>query len=127
MVMGMRPIGHYSMAVRAGDFLFLSGQIPVDPETSRVMLFDGDVEKQARLVLKNIGAVLAAAKLTPKAVVKTTIFLRDMGMFQKVNEVYARFFKSHKPARSTVEVSNLPKGVGVEIEAVATFSRTPLK
>lgn len=114
------PIGPYSQAIQAGDFLFLSGQIPLDPKTNQVMLFDGDVAKQAELVLKNIGAVLSAENLTFNAVVKTTIFLRDLNQFQKVNETYAKFFKNHKPARSTIEVSNLPKGVDIEIEAIAT-------
>lgn len=116
-----KPIGHYSQAVRAGDFLFLSGQIPLDPFTNEVCLFDGDVAKQTELVLKNISAILAERKLTKESVVKVSIFLKDLSQFAKVNEAYASFFGPHKPARTTVEVSNLPKGVGIEIEALATF------
>ncbi|MBI5299885.1 MAG: RidA family protein [Deltaproteobacteria bacterium] len=115
------PIGPYSQAIQAGDFLFLSGQIPLDPKTNQVMLFDGDVAKQTELVLKNISAILTAESLTFNAIVKTTIFLRDLNQFQKVNETYANFFKNHKPARSTIEVSNLPKGVAIEIEAIAVL------
>lgn len=116
-----KPIGHYSQAVRAGDLLFLSGQIPLDPNTNEICLFDGDVAKQTELVLKNIEAILASEKLTKKSVVKVSIFLKDLSQFTKVNEVYAKFFGPHKPARTTVEVSNLPKGVGIEIEVVTSF------
>ena len=114
-----KPIGHYSQAVRSGNFLFLSGQIPIDPETNEVCLFDGDVVKQTELVLKNIEAILASQKLSLSSIVKTTIFLKDLSQFSKVNEAYAKFFGSHKPARTTVEVSNLPRGVAVEIDAIA--------
>lgn len=114
-----RPLGHYSQIVRAGDLFFLSGQIPVDPETNKVCLFNSDIAKQAQLVLKNIEAILRSENLTKKSVVKVAIFLTDISQFAKVNEVYAGFFGQHKPARTTVEVSNLPKGVGIEMEAVA--------
>lgn len=117
-----KPIGPYSQAVKSGNFLFLSGQIPIDPKTNEVSLFDGDITRQAELVLKNIEAVLVSQNLSLTAVVKTTLFLKDLTQFNKVNEVYAKFFKDHKPARTTVEVSNLPKGVAIEIEATATFS-----
>ena len=116
-----KPIGPYSQAVKAGGFLFLSGQIPVDPATNEVFLFDGDVARQTELVLKNIEAILVSQNLSKQAVVKTTIFLKDLSQFAKVGEVYARFFGDHRPARSTVEVSKLPKGVAIEIEAQATF------
>lgn len=116
-----KPIGPYSQAIKAGGFLFLSGQIPIDPKTNEVCLFEGDVERQTELVLKNIDAILASQNLGPDAVVKTTIFLKDLSQFSKVNAVYARFFGSHTPARSTVEVSNLPKGATVEIEITAIF------
>lgn len=116
-----KPIGHYSQAVRAGDLLFLSGQIPLDPSTNEVCLFDGDVAKQTELVLKNISAILAEHRLTKEAVAKVSIFLKDLAQFSKVNEVYAAFFSPHKPARTTVEVSNLPKGVGIEIEVIAAL------
>src|SRR3989338_9786877 len=114
------PIGPYSQAIQSGDFLFLSGQIPIDPQSGSLQLFDGDIARQTELVLKNIGAVLAAAKLNTAHVVKTTIFLTDLKNFPVVNKIYARFFGPHKPARSTVEVSALPKGVGIEIEVIAT-------
>lgn len=106
------PIGHYSQVVTAGDFLFLSGQISPDPKS-------GDVGKQTEQILKNITAILTAKKLDLSAVVKTTIFLKDISKFSIFNEVYARAFGSHKPARSCVEVSNLPKGADIEIEVVA--------
>lgn len=113
-----KPLGHYSQAVQAGDLVFLSGQISIDPKTNEVLLFEGDVAKQAVLILKNIEAILAEQQLTKESVVKTTIYLKDISQFSKVNEVYAQFFGSHKPARTTVEVSNLPKGVAIELEAV---------
>lgn len=114
-----KPIGPYSQAVQAGNFLFLSGQIPIDPQTNEVQLFNGDVARQTELVLKNIAAVLASQNLSLSAVVKTTIFLTNLSQFSKVNEVYARAFGTHKPARTTVEVSNLPKSVAIEIEVIA--------
>lgn len=117
-----KPIGPYSQAIRAGDFLFLSGQIPIDPQTNEVQLFGGDVARQTELVLKNIAAVLAAQKLGPANIAKATIFLTDLSQFSKVNDVYTQFFGTHKPARTTVEVSKLPKGVAVEIEVIAVVS-----
>ena len=118
-----KPIGHYSQAVRAGDLLFLSGQISIDPATNEILLFNGDVAKQTELVLKNIAAILAEHHLTKESVVKTSIFLKNISEFPKVNEVYAEFFGPHKPARTTAEVPNLPKGVGIEIEVVADFNK----
>lgn len=114
-----KPIGPYSQAILAGGFLFLSGQISIDPKTNEVCLFNGDVARQTELVLNNIATVLAAQNLSFENVVKTTIFLTDLSQFGKVNELYARAFGQHKPARSTVGVSALPKGVGVEIEVIA--------
>lgn len=108
-----KPIGPYSQAIRAGGFLFLSGQISENPAA--------DIGLQTEQILKNIEAILASQNLTKEAVVKTTVFLIDLSQFQKVNEIYARFFGDHKPARSTVEVSQLPKGVSVEIETIAVF------
>lgn len=113
-----KAVGPYSQAVRAGDFLFCSGQIPIDPKTNELNLFDGDVTKQTRLVMENLKAVLAAEGMTFDNVVKTTIFLSKMDNFAKVNEVYSSYFGSYKPARATVEVSKLPKGVDIEIEAI---------
>lgn len=111
------PIGPYSQAIEVGNLVFCSGQIPLDPATNQV--FTGDVKGQAELVMKNIEAVLTGAGLTFKNVVKTTIYLTNMADFQNVNEVYGRFFPEQPPARSTVAVAALPKGVNVEIEVTA--------
>ncbi len=111
------PIGPYSQAVESGGFLFCSGQIPLDPVTGQVST--GSVGEQADLAMKNVGAVLAAAGLSYANIVKTTIFLTDMGDFPAVNEVYGKYFKSEPPARSTVAVAGLPRGVKVEIEVTA--------
>lgn len=110
-------IGPYSQAIRIDRLLFLSGQIPLDPETGEIV--PGDVTAQAEQVMKNLAAVLAAAGADFKHVVKTTIFLADMGKFAEVNAVYAKHFPEPFPARSTVEVSKLPKGALLEIEAIA--------
>lgn len=110
-------IGPYSQAVWAGDFLFCSGQIPIDPATGQ--LVDGSAADQARQVLSNVKAVLEAAGLGLGNVVKATVFFKDMNDFQAVNEVYASFFKAPYPARSGVEVARLPRDVKVEIEVVA--------
>lgn len=111
------PIGPYSQAIQIGNFLFCSGQIPLDPKTNQVL--SGDISSQTELVIRNIDAVLKEAGCDFKNVVKTTIFLTSMKDFPLVNEVYSRYFKEFPPARSTVEVSGLPKGVNVEIEVVA--------
>jgi 2-iminobutanoate/2-iminopropanoate deaminase len=113
------PIGPYSQAVEAGGFLFCSGQISIDPKTNQV--FTGPIEEQTKQVMENIRAVLSNAKLGFQNVVKTTIFLKDMGDFPAVNEVYGRYFSENPPARSTVAVAGLPKGVHVEIEVLAKF------
>jgi 2-iminobutanoate/2-iminopropanoate deaminase len=110
-------IGPYSQAVIAGGLVFCSGQIALDPASGE--LSTGPIEGQARLVLKNLGAVLEAAGSSFDRVVKTTIFLRDMNDFGKVNQVYAEFFKAPFPARATVQVARLPRDAGVEIEAIA--------
>jgi len=115
-----KAVGPYSQAVRAGNILFLSGQIPIDPKTNELTLFDGDVAKQTDLVLNNLKAVLAAEGLTLNNVAKTGVFLKDMADFAQVNEIYAAHFGDHKPARACVAVRDLPKGVSVEIEAIAT-------
>jgi 2-iminobutanoate/2-iminopropanoate deaminase len=110
-------IGPYSQAVRSGNFLFCSGQIPLDPKSGQIV--SGDVATQTRRVLDNVGAVLKAEGLTFENIVKTTIFLTDLGDFQTVNETYGSYFKQQPPARSTVQVSALPKGARVEIEVIA--------
>lgn len=114
------PIGPYSQAIDLGNVVFCSGQIPLDPNTNQVLT--GDVKGQTELVMKNIEAVLSASGLTFKNVVKTTIFLTNMNDFVHVNEVYGRYFPEQPPARSTVAVAGLPKGVNVEIEVIAARS-----
>jgi 2-iminobutanoate/2-iminopropanoate deaminase len=108
------PVGPYSQAVQAGSFLFCSGQIAIDPKTNEVKL--GSVQEQTELVMKNIEGVLKAAGASWNNIVKTTIFLTDMNDFPKVNEIYGRFFPENPPARSTIAVAGLPKGVSVEVE-----------
>lgn len=110
-------IGPYSQGVRAGDFVFFSGQIPIDPASGGVVT--GGIAEQTERVMANMEAVLAAAGLGFEQVVKTTIYLTDLGDFATVNEIYGRRFTGIPPARATVEVAGLPKGVAVEIEWVA--------
>jgi len=115
-----KAIGPYSQAVEVAGLMFLSGQIPIDPKTGDVV--EGDAAAQAERVMANLGAVLAAARLGFGDVVRTTIYLTDLGDFAKVNEVYGRCFPKEPPARATVQVSALPKGVRVEIDAIASRS-----
>ncbi len=110
-------LGPYSQAIVTDGWIFASGQIAIDPATGD--LLQGGVAEQADRVLKNLAAVLAAAGGSLQTVVKTTVFLSDMALFAEMNEVYARHFGAHRPARSTVAARGLPKGVAVEIEAVA--------
>lgn len=110
-------VGPYSQAIRSGGFVFVSGQIPLDPATGR--LVEGPVEAQARRALENLKAVLEAAGCGLQHVVKTTVFLRSMDDFATVNRVYAEFFPEPPPARSAVAVADLPRGAAVEIEAIA--------
>ena len=112
-----KAIGPYSQAIQAGNFLFLSGQIPLDPKTGE--LVKGDIRQQTQQVLENINGVLESQKLGMEDVVKVTIFLRDIGNFNQVDEVYALYFPSSPPARSTVGVAKLPRDANIEIEAVA--------
>ena len=111
------PIGPYSQAVSIGDLVFLSGQIPLDPATGN--LVDEDIETATERVLENIRAVLGAIGLGFSQVVKTTVFMRDLSQFPRMNAVYARYFPENPPARSTVQAAALPKGVSVEIEVIA--------
>lgn len=113
-----QPIGPYSQAVRAGDFLYCSGQIPLHPESGEIV-GPGDVQAQAKQVMENVKCLVEAGGGSLNKVVKTTIFLKNMGDFPKVNEVYGSYFQGSTPARSTVEVARLPKDVLVEIEVVA--------
>ncbi len=111
-------IGPYSQAIiGSGCFVFTAGQIPINPENGQVV--EGDIKNQTKQVLKNLAAVLEAGGATLRSVVKTTVFLTDMNEFASMNEVYGEFFSNSSPARSTVEVSRLPRDVKVEIEAVA--------
>ncbi len=114
-----KAIGPYSQAVRAGQLLFLSGQVPLDPATG--LIVSGDIAAQTRRVLDNIKAVLAAAGLSFANVVRTTIFLADMNDFAAVNEVYGRTSRSRSRRGSTVQVARLPKDARVEIDAIASF------
>ncbi len=110
-------IGPYSQAVKTGNMIFCSGQIPIDPATGEFV--SNDVAEQTRQVLKNLTAVLNAAGTDLNGVVKTTVFLADMSDFTAMNEVYAEFFNSNKPARATVQAARLPRDARVEIECVA--------
>jgi 2-iminobutanoate/2-iminopropanoate deaminase len=111
-------LGPYSQAVGWGGLIFVSGQIPIDPATSQVV--GDDVGAQTERVLKNLAAILEAAGSSLGQVLKTTVYLRDLNDFGKMNEVYARFFSEQPPARATVQVARLPRDVSVEIEAVAS-------
>jgi 2-iminobutanoate/2-iminopropanoate deaminase len=113
-------IGPYSQAIHAGELLFLSGQIPIDPKTGE--LVKGDITVETERVLDNLAAVLAAGGASFAGVVKTTIYLVDLGDFQAVNAAYARRFTSAPPARATVQVAALPKGARVEIDAIARLT-----
>ena len=115
------PIGPYNQAILAkGTFLFIAGQIPIDPHSGQVV--QGDIKAQTKLVLKNIQAILEEAGCSTRDIVKTTVFLKDISEFAGMNEVYAEFFKTEPPARSTIEVARLPRDVKVEIEAIAVLS-----
>jgi 2-iminobutanoate/2-iminopropanoate deaminase len=110
-------IGPYSQAIWSGNLLFVSGQIPLDPSTGQ--LVQGDAAVQTERVLKNLAAILEAAGSSLAQVLKTTVYLKDLGDFGKMNEVYARFFGDCPPARATVEVARLPRDVSVEIDLIA--------
>ncbi len=112
-----QAIGPYSQAIRAGDLLFISGQIPLDPATGQ--LVDGGIVPQTERVLTSIGAILSAAGASFNQVVRCTVFLADLNEFAAMNEVYGRFFPAPAPARATVEVSRLPRDVRVEIDVIA--------
>jgi 2-iminobutanoate/2-iminopropanoate deaminase len=112
-----KPVGPYSQGVVAGGWLFVAGQIPIDPQTGR--LVEGDFEAKARRVLENVKAIVEAAGGTLRDVVKVTVYLRDITLFDRFNKVYSEYFSDEPPARVVVEVSNLPKNVDLEIEAIA--------
>lgn len=111
-------IGPYSQAVRSGNMIFLSGQIPLDPKSGN--LIEGDFPAQSRRVFENLRAVLRAAGADFKNVTRATVYLTDLGNFQTLNSIYAEYFGNHKPARSTVGVASLPRGAAVEIDLIAT-------
>lgn len=110
-------IGPYSQAIRVGNTLYLAGQIPIDPRSNS--LVTGTIEEQTRLVLDNLKAVLAAAGMSMDDVVSTSVFLKDLNDFQRMNAVYATYFKDKPPARATVQVARLPRDVAIEISAIA--------
>ena len=114
-------IGPYSQAVVSNGFAFLSGQIPLDPATGEIV--DGDIAAQTVRVLENIKAVLEACGSSLNRVVKTTVYLKDMGEFARMNEIYARFFAENPPARATVEAARLPRDVRVEIDCIAELDQ----
>src|SRR5471030_2792584 len=114
-----KAIGPYSQAVRAGQLLFLSGQVPLDPATG--LIVEGDIAAQTRRVFENLGAVLKAGGRSFADVVRTTVFLADMNDFAAVNEVCGQYFSEPYPARATVQVTRLPKDARVEIDAIATY------
>ena len=111
------PIGPYNQAVQYGDMLFISGQIPIDPKTGN--LVQENIQAETTQVMENLNAILTEAGLDFSNIIKTTIFLMDMGQFAQVNEVYGSYFGEGAPARETVQVSGLPKGVNVEISMIA--------
>jgi 2-iminobutanoate/2-iminopropanoate deaminase len=113
------PIGPYSQGVIAGGLLFVSGQIAIDPVSNQ--LVSGDIEAQTEQVMKNLLAVLKAAKMGADNVVKTTVYLADLADFPRMNEVYARYLGDTPPARSTIQAAGLPRGVRVEIDVIAAF------
>jgi len=113
-----KAIGPYSQAVISNGWAFLSGQIPLDPSTNQIIT--GDIAAQTERVLENLKSVLEAAGSSLERVVKTTVYLKDMGEFAKMNEVYGRYFASNAPARATVEAARLPRDVSVEIDCIAS-------
>ncbi|SNT19806.1 2-iminobutanoate/2-iminopropanoate deaminase [Ekhidna lutea] len=113
------PIGPYSQAIKSGNTLYVSGQIPIDE--SNGSLVEGSIEEETEQVMKNLGYILEEAGLTFEHVLKCSIFVSSMDNFGRINEVYGKYFQNNPPARETVEVSKLPKGVNVEISCIATF------
>ena len=114
-----KPVGPYSAALRSGQLLFVSGQVPLDPATG--LMVDGDIAAQTRRALENVGLLLRAAGLSHTHVVRTTVFLADMDDFKAMNDVYATFFSEPYPARSTVQAARLPRDARIEIDAIAAY------
>lgn len=115
-----KAIGPYSQAIAANGFLFVSGQIPIDPASGQ--LLQGSISEQTARVMANLKAILEQAGTTLSTVVKTTVYLKDMSDFEEMNQVYGEFFSSHRPARATVQVARLPKDVSIEVDAIAVVS-----
>lgn len=111
------PVGPYSQGIIAGNFIFVSGQVPLDPKTGKMV--EGTISQQTEQVLMNIQAVLEAAGASLKDVVKCTVYIKDMNTFSEMNQKFAEFFKDNPPARAAIEAARLPRDVGVEIEAIA--------
>ena len=116
---GTEAVGPYSQAVKVGNILFVSGQIPLEPQSGT--LVEGDIESQTMRALENLGAILHAEGLDFRDVVKTTLYIKDMEKFEVINRIYAKYFQQGPPARACVEVSKLPRGAAIEIEAVAAY------
>jgi len=116
-----KPVGPYSQGVIVGEWLFISGQIPIDPTTGQII--EDDFKRASRQVLENIKAIVEAAGGTLESVVKVTVYMRNISKFSVFNEVYSEYFSEHKPARAVVEVSNLPKDVEIEAEAIAYLGK----
>jgi len=114
-----KAIGPYSQAIQSGNLLFVSGQIPINPATGEI---SGDISEQTRRVLENLKSILLAAGATPTDVLKTTVFLKNLDDFNAMNAVYGEYFASDAPARSSIEVSRIPRGALVEIEAIAVIN-----
>ncbi len=115
------PVGPYSQAIKTDNLIFVSGQIPINPETDE--LVRGDIVEETRQILKNINAVLEAADSSLGKIVKISVFMLDLGQFDRVNQVFSEFFSSEPPARETVEVSRLPKDVDIEISCIAVANK----
>lgn len=114
-----QAIGPYSQAIKCNGMVFVSGQIPLKPDTMELLM--GSISEQTRLVMGNLSKILETAGTSLEKVVKTTVYLKDLNDFDEVNKVYGEFFSSHKPARACVQVSRLPKDVGIEIDAIAAL------
>ena len=120
---GPKPAGCYSQGIKAGDLVYVSGQVGIDPETGELVA-PGDIKVQTERTLKNIALILESVGLTLNNVIKTTVFIDDIDKFQSFNQVYSEFFISDPPARSTVEISRFMKGICIEIEAIAIDDRS---
>lgn len=119
--MAPKAIGPYSQAVKVGNFLFISGQIPIDPKTGE--LIEGNIKEQTKRVLENLKGIIESLGGSLENIIKTTVFLKNIEDFHDMNEIYAEYFKENPPARSTIEVSRLPRNVSIEIEAIGILDK----